>query len=268
MNGNSGHALYLYALSTPATRPHLHLDMLSEVMGPIHVEACHEFIAVVGFLPDLTAWQDDVNTASIDWVTSRAIHHARVIEHVWRRGPVYPARFGTLFTSRSSLAEHLAAHRAPIHAFLAGTSGFGEWDIKLFFDPDDMEARWINRELGKEAGNLVTLPAGRRYLAEQRLRREVSRTITQDLVTHCQALAEDLAATEAGFRERPLPPARDGQHRPLAHWAILWPLTEETHRQERLAVAAEAQADCGIDLQWTGPWPPYTFRPQLPDCEF
>lgn len=263
----SGDALYLYALSTPATRPDLQLDKLPDLLGTIHAEPCHEFIALVSSLRDLTAWQGELNTASIDWVTSRAVHHACVVEHVWRKGPVYPARFGTLFTSRSSLAERMAPHRALLNAFLAGTSGFGEWDIKLFLDPAEIEARWFDRELAKEAAHLAALPAGTRYLAEQRLRRKVSRTITQDLVTHCQALADYLTTTEGGFRERPLPPEQDCQHRPLAHWAILWPRAKEAQVRQLLADAAEAQAACGIDLQWTGPWPPYTFRPQLPDSE-
>lgn len=257
--------LYLYALSTPSARKYLQIEELPDLMGPIHVEGCHEFIAVFSSLPDLAAWQEGINTATVDWVTARAVHHARVIEHVWRRGPVYPARFGTLFTSRTALAESLAPHRALVNSFLADTSGQGEWDVKLFCDPEDIEARWISRELEKESLSLAALPVGRRYLAEQRMRREVSRNITQELVKHCQELATRLASAEDGFRERSLPPEQDPQHRPLAHWALLWPLAQEFQVHQLIATAAEAQAAHGITLRWTGPWPPYSFRPLLPD---
>lgn len=260
-------ALYLYALSGSSVKSHLDIDALPALMGPIHAEQCHEFIAVFSSIPDIPAWQDEIDKASVDWVTSRAVHHARVIEHLWRRGPVYPARFGTLFSSHSALAERLAPHRSALTAFLANTAGLGEWDIKLFFDPEDFQARWIDRQLGRESLNLAALPAGIRYLAEQRLRREASQTITQELVKHCQALANELVAIEDGIRERPLPAEQDPKHRPLAHWAVLQPLSEETQMQERLATAAETQAACGISLQWSGPWPPYTFRPVLPNNE-
>jgi hypothetical protein len=110
---------------------------------------------------------------------------------------------------------------------------------------------------------LETLPPGRRYLVEQRLRQECREGVALRMETLCRQLAEQLTLQGKGFRERSLPPVADSGRRPLGHWAILWPAQQATALEALLENAAVAWQPEGIQLQWSGPWPPYSFRPVL-----
>jgi hypothetical protein len=188
-----------------------------------------------------------------------------VIEEVRRKRPVYPARFGTLFTSAAALADAVKQYERTLGAFFAMTQGRAEWGVKVFFDPEQAEGEWIRDRLEGQAAQLDALPSGRRYLVEQGLRREARKSLAPRLEALCCEAASRLTHQPDGLRERPLPPVEDAKHRPLAHWAVLWPLDQEGELKARLVDSAAALEAAGIQLEWTGPWPPYSFRPNLAD---
>jgi hypothetical protein len=260
----NGGGVYLYCL-TPAS----HVDRawaggdLPTLLGPVCGEILGGLGAVVSPVADLAEWNDDTRINSLDWVTPRALHHARIVEHMWQQAPVYPAGFGTLFTSRDSLQQLIDRHRSTLEDFFDSTCGMAEWGIKVFFDPLQAEKQWMEERLQQETARLAVLPAGQRYLAEQGLRRECRRDLVARLETVCQELAEELTRQAGGFRVRPLPASEDSARQPLGHWAILWPRKQDPVLREFLEIKATAHAAAGIELQWSGPWPPYSFRPAL-----
>lgn len=260
----NGEGVYLYCL-TPAS----HIDRawaggdLPTLLGPVCREILGGLGVVVSPVTDLAEWNDDTRLNSPDWVTPRAFHHARIVEHMWQQAPVYPAGFGTLFTSRDSLEQLIDRHKSTLEDFFDATSGMAEWAIKVFFDPQRAEERCMEERLQQEAAMLAALPTGRRYLAEQRLRRECRGDLAARLEAICQRLAEQLTQRAGGFRARPLPPAEDPARRPLGHWALLWPHQQGSALGELLEAEAAAHAEAGIGVQWSGPWPPYSFRPAL-----
>ncbi|WP_022949483.1 GvpL/GvpF family gas vesicle protein [Methylohalobius crimeensis] len=254
-------ALYLYCL-TPANN----LDVLKELelpklLGPICGEEVNGVGAVVSPVTDMSSWQDGARLNSLDWVTPRVLHHARVIERFWREAPVYPSGFGTLFSSRNRLRLLIEGHKMVLEDFFAATGGMAEWDIKIFFDPRHAEECWKAEQLRKKA-EFSGLPAGRRYLAEQYLRKESQQGAVARLETLSRQWAVRLAQEGEGFRERPLPPAQESRRQAVGHWAVLWPERASNLVDLMEQAAAEFQS-VGADLQWSGPWPPYSFRPVL-----
>jgi hypothetical protein len=232
-------------------------------LGPVRGEILGGLGAVVSLVTSLAEWNDDTRLTCADWITPRALHHARVVEHMWHQAPVYPAGFGTLFTSRNSLKKLIDRHKFTLEDFFDSTTGMAEWGIKVFFDPQRAEERCMEERLRQEAGRLDALPGGQRYLAEQRLRRECHGGLGVRLETVCRQLAEQLTRQAGGFRTNPLPPAEDPARRPLGHWAVLWPRRQGSVLTELLEAEAAAHAAAGIELRWSGPWPPYSFRPAL-----
>lgn len=259
----TGEGLYLYCLTPPSGVEGLAEAQLPTLLGPVHGEVLGGIGAVLSPVAELAEWADESRIASPDWVTPRALHHGRVIEEVWHNAAVYPARFGTLFASRDSLERLIGRHRPGLEDFFAAVTGMGEWGVKVFFDPLRAENQWMAERLRLEADVLDALPAGRRYLAEQRLRREARGGVAKRMESLCRQLAEQLTRQGGGFRERALPPVEEPERRPLGHWAVLWPDHQAAELAELLEETAAAYEPDGIELQWSGPWPPYSFRPAL-----
>lgn len=256
-------AIYLYCLIPPSELKSIAAVEMPALLGPVRGELLGGIGAVISSVAEPGGWTDDDCLGSPDWVNPRALHHARVIELVWRETAVYPARFGTLFRSRDSLEQLICRQQSSLIEFFGATAGMTEWDVKIFFDPVRVEQHWIEEYLQQDAAMLDALPVGRRYLAEQRLRREASVAVTPRLETICVGLAEQLTHLAGELRERSLPPVEDPARRPLGHWAILWPHTRVPELTGVLEAAAAIHRPCGIELQWSGPWPPYSFRPSL-----
>ncbi|HKN08193.1 MAG TPA: GvpL/GvpF family gas vesicle protein, partial [Pseudomonadota bacterium] len=70
------------------------------------------------------------NLGELGWVGERALRHQRVIEQGFHRGPVLPARFGTLFSSLPALERFIDANRYTIGDFLGRVQGHEEWGVK------------------------------------------------------------------------------------------------------------------------------------------
>jgi hypothetical protein len=255
--------LYLYCLAPPGKEAGFGGNDLPQLLGPVFELDLGGLTAIVSRLEDADEWADDRRLGTLDWVTPRALHHARVIEQVWQSRPVYPARFGTLFTSVQPLQEMVRKHEDALQDYFGLIEGGAEWGVKVFFDPEEAEARWIAEQIDGDAEQLDALPAGRRYLAEQRLRREAKKSLAPRLEAVCHELARRLIHQPDGLRERALPPEEDPKRRPLAHWAFLWPLSQKAELEHRLGEAVLAAEQSALQLQWTGPWPPYSFRPSL-----
>ena len=260
----SAAAYYLYCL-TPSggVEAAAGEPLISHSPGPIVELEIAGLRAVVSLVDDLQAWSDDKQLASLEWITPRALHHERVIERHARLTPVYPARFGTLFTSKAALEAKVRLHADALRAFLDRVSEQTEWDVKLFFDPREAENRWIEEQVRDAATQLEVLPLGRRYLAEQTLRREARASLASHLAALCAQWACDLSYQPDGLCERPLPSISDDRRRPLSHWALLWPVNQTGELRERLDDTARHCEAAGLELECTGPWPPYSFRPNL-----
>jgi len=257
-------ALYLYCLAPLVGEEGMAGVAFPDLLGPVRELDLGGVGAMVSAV-DRESWSDESRLSSLEWVTPRALHHARVIDQVSRARPVYPARFGTLFTTPEALSAVVQQHAEPLRDFFAMVEGRVEWDVKIFFDPGEAEARWIQEQIRAAAALLDDLPTGRRYLAEQAMRREARKSLAPRLEALCGELASRLSHDEHGLRERPLPPVVDEKRRPLIHWALLWPEALDDELRRRLADAADYCETSGLQLEWTGPWPPYSFRPNLTD---
>ncbi|WP_367026547.1 GvpL/GvpF family gas vesicle protein [Methylococcus sp. ANG] len=256
-------ALYLYCLTPQAAPEDLCLSEFPNLFGSVHWEACGEIGAVLSRIENVEGWVSDDLFADADWATHRALHHARVIELVWSKVPVYPAQFGTLYGSLDSLKSVLVREHASLDRFFRATAGMAEWDIKVFFNPSKAQDKWVQDRIDMERDVIGGLSGGKRYLVEQRLRRDAKYSVVSDYKTLCVRILEELTHDAAGVCGRALPPLEDSDKQPLGHWAALWPATFSSEIDERMEEARAEHRRLGIDVQWSGPWPPYSFRSML-----
>jgi len=208
----------------------------------------------------------DERLADLKWIGPRAVRHQEVLGTLLSSGPVLPARFGTLFSGEERLRAFLERHEVAISTFLDSTEGASEWGVRGVLDrPRALEALVADGMPPDEA--LATLSPGRRYLEERRLRSEAEQRLQRWVEETTSPLVTELAALSRATRSRT--PSRAGDAAPGEETAFSWALLVDAGAEDRLRTAvAEGGASLaakGLRLELSGPWPPYTFCPELED---
>ena len=176
------------------------------------------------------------------------------------QSPVLPARFATLFSSLDSLDKFVAEHREAIARFFSELGGQQEWAVKGLLDRAGALERLSHPAEEEPAGSL-----GGRYLQERRIKAQAQRELNQRLRTFCQHVAAALGAHAGGFRECKVvaPAAEATAAEVVLNWAFLIPPDELEDFSASLQRFNDDEAFPGLLLALNGPWPPYSFVPDL-----
>ncbi len=201
--------------------------------------------------------------SDIAWLAPRTAHHAAVLCRAMQYSPVYPAPFGTLFTSLETLTAFMLAHAEALGVFFRDVAGMAEWELKA---SACLDSRPALEALARDTWpDWAQLTPGTRHLRISRdrsgliaIRRAFSREISA-------GLAQRLMPPASSLRELGVHSASPGDSGELiGRFALLVPLGgAEALAQQVRGLAADA-ADDGIALSLSGPWPPFSFRPDLP----
>jgi Gas vesicle synthesis protein GvpL/GvpF len=196
------------------------------------------------------------------WVTPRAIDHGRVIAEVFRRSPVLPVPFGTLFSSPHVLEEFLERNAALIREFFEYAGGCEEWGIKGLLDRDRLKRSLIESNTPAES---AAASPGLRYMRERRAEQMASQQSSEWLDQNLGRVAHELdqCATRSCQRrilgDSILPDGREE----VLNLAALLARDRVTKFRRRIETINRAHADDGLSFAVTGPWPPYSFCPAL-----
>ncbi len=261
----SGLALYLYCL-TPSGGEigELAAGLAAGVDGlrPVRSSARGEFCTIYSEveLADFAGPAAEAHLQDLAWLGPRVCRHEAVIEQVMTKAPVLPARFATLFSSRDSLDRFLRHHRQAIAAFFTELGARQEWAVKGLLD----RAGGL-RKLFDPAAETLAGPPGTRYFEEKRIKSRLEREYNQRLKEFCQAAAAELGSHAGGFRERKVLPSAAGaiEAEAILNWAFLISpeaVADFTASLERFNCG---EAFPGLELVLSGPWPSYSFVPDL-----
>lgn len=204
------------------------------------------------------------NMQDLTWVGPRACRHEEVIERVMRYSPVFPTRFGTLFSSLESLGTLVEKHYGTISEFLDYVADKEEWAVKGLLDRARAEEQLLALTLSQRSGSLPS-SAGARYLQEQQLRDEVGKELRSWVKTVSSAMAKELIHQAVESRELKLLP-REGSGRDMdmvLNWAFLLLKNAREDFRARIEQVGAEYSKRGVILELSGPWPPYSFRPSL-----
>lgn len=199
--------------------------------------------------------------ADLSWVGPRACRHEEVVEAAMARSPVLPARFGTLFADRTSVARQVGARRGAILSFLEEMEGRSEWAVKGYVD----------REAGIEAvieGGAFDAPPdseGARYLWKKARRREAAEILDTQLAALSSRVDGSIGALCRSVHALgPLSAQASGRDMEVFYRRAA--LIDDT-AAGRLRAAANAfdSSAGGTIFEVTGPWPPYHFCPDMRD---
>jgi len=216
-------------------------------------------------LDDFCGELAEARLQDLAWLGPRVCRHEAVIEEVMSHTPVLPARFATLFSSLDSLQQSVLAHREAVSKFFAQLGGQQEWAVKgLLNRPGALERLASSVQSAPTAPGLDTSP-GARYFQEKRIQAQLERDFHLRLKEFCQRAAAALARQAGGFRERKAPAsvAEGTEAEAVLNWAFLLPPRALEDFRVRLCRFNGGEAFPGLLLTLTGPWPPYSFAPDL-----
>jgi hypothetical protein len=263
---NSETAYYLYCL-TPGGCGIQSSGIGVDGRRPVSVRDCGEIGAILSEveLAEFCGESSEAHLQDLAWLGPRVCRHEAVIEELMSRVPVLPARFATLFTSVESLQRSVLAHHQDITGFFAQLGDQQEWAVKGLLDRSG-----ALRELGLSLQAAAQEPApatspGARYFQEKRIQARCERDLNIRLKEFCRRAAAVLGAQSGGFRERKVlvPVAIGSDAEVVLNWAFLLSPAAVVDFRARLDRFNDCEAFPGLILTLTGPWPPYSFAPDL-----
>lgn len=182
-----------------------------------------------------------------EWLEQKIRTHEQVLEAALATGAVVPCRFCTVYRDEHHLRRFLAERGDALAETLARLDGRVELGVKAFAAP---------AASGDEASQAES---GRAYLEARRRERQAHDDLARSRGELAAALHERLlAAAEAGV-------VLDLQSRDVSgreaemifNGAYL--IRDRARFEDALAAAAYHRED--VELELTGPWPPYNFVP-------
>lgn len=256
---NGETARYLYCL-TPSGGGIQTVETGVDERHPVSVHAYGETSAVLSevAIDEFCGAAAEARLADLAWLAPRVCRHAAVIEEVMCQAPVLPARFATLFTSLDSLQRSVLENQEAITRYFTELGDKQEWAVKGLLDRAGSPAK-----LG--AAEAPAAATGAQYLQRKRMKAQLERDFSLQLKGFCRRAAAALGAQPRVFRERRLvAPVADGDAAEVVlNWAfLLSPAALEDFRV-RLGRLNGGDAFPGLRLGLTGPWPPYSFAPNL-----
>lgn len=258
---NGETACYLYCL-TPSARGIQTAQTGVDGQHPVSVRACGEIGAILGevAIDEFCGERAEAHLQDLAWLGPRVCRHAAVIEEVMHQAPVLPARFATLFTSLDSLERSVVENQPAIARYFAELGDKQEWAVKGLVD----RAGSLKIMGAAEAPAPGAAP-GARYFQEKRMKAQRERDFNLLLKEFCRRAAVALGAHPSVFRERklvaPVTDAEDGEV--VLNWAFLVSPAALDDFRVRLERLNGGEAFPGLRLGLTGPWPPYSFAPNL-----
>lgn len=189
----------------------------------------------------------------LGWVSSVAVPHEAVVEHLARAGTVVPMKLFTLFNSDERALDHVARQRKRIDRLLEHLAGREEWGLRVTLD----ELFALKRARSEAQGTRRGSP-GAAFLLRKKQEHDAARELLQNARDRADALFDALSKKADRSRRRPPPPGEVGK-RVLLDAAFL--LQQRKAKQFQAAVRAQAKmlGSLGYQLALTGPWPAYNF---------
>jgi hypothetical protein len=266
MKTDSDHIIYLYGFARTGILPEPEKTGM-DGCNPVFLHNHMDIAAVVSQVPfeEFRGPSAESRLNDLSWVGPRAVRHEEIVEEVIQYSPVFPARFGTLFSSMDSVERILKEHHDTILQFLEEVADKEEWSVKGLVDQVKAEAKIFSSLLSRDSKNLSSLSAGKRYFEKQRLRAGVKKALNDYLKEVCKELLGELSHHTSDFRERRVlqATAPDGDNDMVLNWAFLVPRDKVSNIRALVDRANEDLGSQGLTFQISGPWAPYSFCPVL-----
>jgi hypothetical protein len=189
--------------------------------------------------------------------------HENVIDTLMQETTVIPLKFGTILKDEKSALKMLENDEEKFKSLLAKFSGKVEWGLKVYADKQSLrryiihsDQKFMNLEdKQKKSSRGIAYLLGRKM--EEEIENHVIDQFTQVAEEIFQACAKD--ASEAKLNDT-LPQKVTGKKKEMIlNAAYLIEREKGDHLQQRGQSFRDKYAFMELDLEFSGPWPPYNF---------
>ncbi|MFH1415687.1 MAG: GvpL/GvpF family gas vesicle protein [Elusimicrobiota bacterium] len=204
----------------------------------------------------------------LQWIKEKAVAHERVIEEVMKTESgvidLIPMRFGAVFKGKISLKKCLKKDYAEFRKFLDKIRNRQEWSVKAYLgDGKKLEQIIIdkNRTSEKKDEESKPIPEGLAFFMEEELKdnmisekdKEIS-LIAGEIFAGFNSLAEDSSENKV------LNKALTGKAEPMiSNTAYLIDSEKTGHFKDYAETLNNKVKEKGFYLEYSGPWPAYSF---------
>jgi hypothetical protein len=205
-----------------------------------------------------------------DWLLA----HQQVVDAAGDRfGTPLPVRFDTVIEGdNDDVAAWLDGHAAQIGDALDEISGCWEYRVTLSWDSTEFEAEQqaLDPELSDIQRRIEQSGEGTGFLLEKQFDQRLRELTGQRETALQETLVDRLESHSEQLTERPIQSDAAASlgieldSDAVAQIALLATPAAESALGSTLDEITETT---GVDVRFTGPWPPYTFAPQISDNE-
>ena len=258
--------IYLFCLTPPIPLPEISGNGI-DGKHPLFIEVIGGVAAVMAEveLDEFTGPEAIEKMTDLSWVAPRALRHEEVILAAMGQGPVLPVRFSTVFSSLAAAAESLLQHQEGLKTFFKDIACKQEWILKGFANLPQARARLTAERLAAEKNQLEGLSPGKRYFFEQKTKGAVDKETNFWLKGIGEKIETLARGASVGFNKCRVQ-SREASGRSeemFFHGALLLSELKVAELVAMVDTWNECQKVLGLQIELSGPWPPYHFAPLL-----
>lgn len=248
-------ATWLYAVTAAHGESSAPPGLTGVADEPVRLVENAGLAAVVGSVPLADFGEEPLRAhlEDLPWLERAARAHHRVIGRAAGYGQVIPLRFATIYHDDDRVAAMLQERREDLTATLARVAGRTEWGVKAYVDP-----RAFLPDPADEGSSGGDSP-GTAYLLRRRARRDDEETAHLRATERAEEVHTTLAALAAASAAHP---PQDTRLAAYEGWMVLnnsYLVPDDRTEEFTAAVTGLGERYPGVDLELSGPWPPYSF---------
>lgn len=189
--------------------------------------------------------------------------HENVIDTLMQETTVVPLKFGTILKDEEAALKMLLDNEEKFKSLLAKFAGKVEWGLKVYADKQAFvryiiqnDPKFMNLEDKQK-----NLSRGAAYLLGRKMEEEVQDHVVDQLTQVAEEIFQELGkdAAEAKLNDT-LPQKVTGKKKEMIlNAAYLVEREKGDHLLQRGKSFRGTYAFMGLDLEFSGPWPPYNF---------
>jgi hypothetical protein len=200
------------------------------------------------------------NLEDLAWLEAVARAHHEVIDAASKLFPLLPTRLATVYTSDESMAAVLGGRREELLAALRRVAGRVEWGVKAYAVPEAERADAALAEAAaSESAGGTGRGAGLAYLKRRKEQLSARAEGWRSALAGARTVHAHLSRHALLTRLHPpqSPQLSGDQREMMLNAAYLLDANDGDGFATQVAAAADAHPELDLDL--TGPWPPYSF---------
>jgi hypothetical protein len=199
----------------------------------------------------------------IKWLGEKVMHHNNVISRFAEKTAVVPMKFGTIFKSSKSLEDMLEEKHQDFLEIILNLDGKEEWGVKVFCDMNKLQEhiRQASKNIRDIDAAIKDKPEGIAYFLKRKREGLIFEESERKMNECASSIHEELSSIADKNCLNKLQPKEltKKEAEMILNGAYLILKEKIDEFKSKVSDLQKTYADSGLELEISGPWPPYSF---------